>query len=181
MSQRGSFHSNQLTDMVALWHKSQPIVAAFVSASVSNEHDAEDLVQQVALAAAKDFDKYDPATPFLRWAIAIARNRILNYRRQATTGKIVFNSETIESLAQAAERYPYESSDLLDALRACLKLVKGRASQILEMRYMHIMKPDKIARRLSMTVNAVTVQLHRTRRALEQCINSKLSRKGEQV
>lgn len=63
----------QSRDLLARsWVRAQPSVLAFLVASTPQLSDAEDLLQEVAAQAARQFDKYDPDRPFLPWALGIA-------------------------------------------------------------------------------------------------------------
>ncbi|MBX2851008.1 MAG: hypothetical protein KTR15_04585, partial [Phycisphaeraceae bacterium] len=112
--------SEQRALMTELWYTHQPAISAYLYAAVPNFHDAEDLTQQVAVAVARDFDKYDPDTPFLRWAIVIARNRVLNHRRSFAMSKIVFSQDTLDALAKAAPDQKPITTAYKTALDNCL-------------------------------------------------------------
>ena len=102
-------------------------VARYISSHVSNEHDREDLVQQVFLNATAALDGYDPgrAAPGT-WLYAIARNAVTDYFRRggrepaaveldeacggerysggAEPEERLLTQETLETLAEALER-----------------------------------------------------------------------------
>lgn len=156
--------------MAELWHEWHPAVHAFIRSAVPNFHDGEDLLQQVAVAVARDFHRYDPDRPFIHWAIGIARNRVLHYRRSAVMSKLVFSQTTIESLADAAHQVRPANSDLKDALRKCIEKLQARACQILTLRYEENLKPREIAPRLGLSANTVSAVLHRTRKVLDDCV-----------
>lgn len=160
--------------MTELWYAHQPAISAYLYAAVPNFHDAEDLTQQVAVAVARDFDKYDPETPFLRWAIVIARNRVLNHRRSFAMSKIIFSDETLEALAAAAPDQQPITTAYKAALDACLDQVQNKSREALSLRYEEDLRTKEIATRLDMTANAVSVLLHRTRTALAECMKKKL-------
>ncbi|MGB0767950.1 MAG: sigma factor, partial [Phycisphaeraceae bacterium] len=122
-----SNESDARARLAELWHASQPTVSAYLFASVPNHHDAEDLLGQVAVAVARDFDQYDDAQPFVRWAIGIARHRVLNHRRQYAMNKVVFSQETIEALANAVPVEPARQSDFKAALKACIEQLQNQA------------------------------------------------------
>jgi len=168
---------NSMSDsehIARLWHKAQPIVGTFIASAISNRHDVEDLLQDVAVAAIQDFEKFDPDTSFLRWTLAIARNRVLNYRRKQAMNRHVFNTEVLDCLAEAAEQHDENMEDRLEALGECIARLHGKSARVLEMRYMREEKPGDIAKRLGMTCNSVFVLLHRTRKALEKCIKYRM-------
>lgn len=158
--------------MAELWHKWQPTISAYLQAAVPNYHDAEDLLQQVAVAVARDFDKYDPQTPFGHWAIAIARHRVLNFRRSKAMSKVVFSQETMDLLAEVLPDEPPVTSDFKAVLDQCLEKLQDRARAVLSLRYEEDLRADDIAPRLGMSSSAVSVLLHRTRKALAHCVRS---------
>lgn len=160
--------------LAELWHTHQPAISAYLYAAVPHFHDAEDLTQQVAIAVARDFDKYDPETPFLRWAVAIARHRVLNHRRSHAMSKVVFSQETLEALAEAAPQQQPATPAYRWALDNCLGQLQSKARAALNLRYEDDLRAKDIAPLLNMTANAVSVLLHRTRAALAQCIKKKI-------
>ncbi|MEO0476744.1 MAG: sigma-70 family RNA polymerase sigma factor [Planctomycetota bacterium] len=164
--------------LAELWHASQPSVSAYLFAAVPNHHDAEDLLGQVAVAVARDFDKYDETQPFVRWAIGIARNRVLNHRRKFAMSKVVFSQETIEALANAVPVKPAKQSEFKAALKACIDKLQNQARKAITLRYEDERKPKSIAAELDMTPNAVSILLHRTRKSLADCVQD--SMEGEQ-
>lgn len=157
------------------WHKWQTSIRAYLVAAVSNYHDAEDLLSQVAVAVARDYEKYDPQTPFIRWAIAIARNRVLNYRRSKAMSKLVFTQDTLDRLAGAMpEEAPAEAATKA-ALDDCIAKLQARSQQALTLRYEQDLKPREIAPRMGMTATALTSMLHRIHKALAKCVKQALA------
>lgn len=157
------------------WHKWQTSIRSYLVATVYDYHDAEDLLSQVAVAVARDFEKYDPETPFIRWTLAIARNRVLNYRRQKATSKLVFSQETLDLLEGAMPQEPPAEAAAKAALDTCIEKLQERSQQALRLRYEQDLKPREIAPRLSMTATAVTSMLHRVHKALGKCVKQALA------
>ena len=160
--------------MAGLWHKHQPAISAYLFAAVPNFHDAEDLLQQVAIAVARDFDQYDPATPFMKWAIVIARNRVLNHRRTHAMSRVVFSQETLDVLADAAAEQTPATGAFKSALDYCLGTLQDKARKALTLRYEEDLRVGAIAERMGITESAAGVLLHRTRKALEHCLKHRL-------
>ncbi|MFI4862086.1 MAG: sigma-70 family RNA polymerase sigma factor [Phycisphaerales bacterium JB063] len=171
----------QRKDLAVLWTQAQPHVAAFVSSMVLDFHAAEDLIQQVAVAVAEQFEDYDPARPFVPWSIGIARFKVYNYYRKVKRDKHVFDTEAMDGIARACSELEPELDMRKQALDTCVKRVQGRAATVLEMRYLREMKPARIAQKTGMTANAVSVMLHRIRAALQKCIEHELAsdRRGD--
>lgn len=163
-----------------LWSEAQPVVAAMIVGAVVDFQHAEDLVSQVAETVVKKFGEYDRSRPFVPWALGIARNIVLrHYERRAGDRLVFFDDRTLTALAVAQEEVASEAAERLALMRQCLAEVKGKTRRVMEMRYLHGLKPAAIGRALDMTSNAVWVMLHRGREAVARCVQLKLAAAGE--
>lgn len=162
-------------ELTVYWTQAQPIVSAFISSMVQSFQDAEDVLQMTAITLAKKYDQYDRNRPFVAWAIGIAKYEVLTYRRQKAKDRHVFDDAIVDQITQAYQETASELTGLRNALRKCLKEVKGRSRKMLELRYIRELKPTRIGRQLGMTTNAVFVALHRIRVALRDCIEQRLT------
>jgi RNA polymerase sigma-70 factor (ECF subfamily) len=162
-----------------LWMESQTVVASFISSSIPDFHAAEDVLQQVAVAVAKDFETYDSERPFIAWAIGIAKFRILAYLRKRRNDRHVFDDRMVVHLADAFEKINLEVDPIRHALGECIQSVNGRSRQALQMRYVDDMKPAAIAEAFGIKPNAVSALLYRARAALGDCIRKRMA--GEKV
>ena len=116
-------------------------VMRYIGSHVFNEHDREDLLQQVFLNAVAALDGYDPARAAPgTWLYAIARNTVTDYfrrgGREPTTAELdeayggdeaygdevyggaepeaqLLTQETLEALAQALERLPERERNIV--------------------------------------------------------------------
>ena len=169
----------QQTRMVLLsrlWSEAQPVVAALVAGAVVDFQHSEDLVSQVAETVVLKFDEYDRARPFTPWALGIARNVILrHYEKRAGDRLVFFDGTILSAMAVAHEQVAGESAERLVAMRKCLAEIKGKTRRVMEMRYVHGLKPAAIGHSLDMTTNAVWVMLHRGRDAVAKCIGRRLA------
>ena len=69
---------------LSLFLRSEREIFRYVAALIPNVADAEDIVQQTALALWEKFDAYDPNQPFTPWACRFALNKARQWieRRQ---------------------------------------------------------------------------------------------------
>lgn len=162
-------------EIAVFWTNAQPAVAAFVSSIVPKFQDADDILQQVAVAIIKSYDKYDKNRPFVAWAIGIAKNEILMYRRNHSKGRLILDTKAIERISEVYEKESAKFDDMRKALDICIKKLKGRWKHILEMRYLSELSISRIAQKLGMTHSSVYTALHRIRLALRECINRQIS------
>ncbi len=172
--------TNSLTSLASLWYQALPVVSAYVFGAIPNFHEAEDVIQQVAVTVTDKFSEYDPRHPFTRWAIGIARIKVLQHFDSQRRDRHQFCSEALEAIAASYTRLSPELDSLKAPLEQCIERLTPRSQQMLELRYVRDLKPRQIAVMLGMTSTAVTSLLHRLREALRRCIEQR-GHRGEGV
>lgn len=161
-------------EIAVLWTRAQSAVAAFISSIVPGFQDSDDILQQVAVAVIKNYDKYDSDRPFVAWAIGIARNEILMYHRKNSQSKLIFATEIIQKISEVYEKESEKFYDTRKALDVCIKKLKGHSRRMLEMLYFSELNIPRIAQKLGMTAGSVYTAFHRIRLALRDCINHEM-------
>jgi RNA polymerase sigma-70 factor (ECF subfamily) len=162
-----------------LWTDAQPAVAGFVRGMITDPATVDDVLQEVALALYTGFAGYDPARPFVAWALGIAKHKVHDrWRAAARSRQVVHDPELLEALAEVSE----EMADDLDAerraLQECLSQVEGRPWDLLQLHYVQGHQPRDIAGKLGLEAGHVRVLLNRVRNALKQCVERRLVREG---
>jgi RNA polymerase sigma-70 factor (ECF subfamily) len=160
----------QARQLSVLWTKAHPIVSAYFRSCLWDFHQAEDLLQETAAAAAEKFTTYDPSRSFTSWVLGVARNKLLHYHRTHANDRHVFDDTAIKELADVYADMEPEITAMHTALESCIDQVQGRPRKLLEMRYVRELTPARIATMTGMNANAVSVMLHRVRRLLRECI-----------
>ena len=118
------------------WTEVQPIVAGYINAVVPDFQEAEDLLQDVAVILLRKFSEYDAQRPFLAWAIGIAKREVLMARRSLCPESLLcYQADLLDRISQVYEDLAPELEDRSRALRECLQTIKGRASELLRLRY----------------------------------------------
>jgi RNA polymerase sigma-70 factor, ECF subfamily len=168
-------HKVEPASFATLWAAASPRLRAYVLLFVSPQHDAEDVIQETALAAAKDFDRYDPHRPFLDWTIGIARNRVReHYQRRDRRRKMVFDTGAMEALEDAYQSMADQLDDVRDGLDYCLGRLPSRARQLVEYRYLLSLSPAEIASRVGTTSASVYARLSQIRNVLRECVQRRM-------
>ncbi|MFM7799197.1 MAG: sigma factor [Planctomycetota bacterium] len=88
----------------AQWTLAQPAVSAFVHAVVIDRAERDDVLQDVAIAVLESFPSYDPARPFVPWAIGIARHAVADSLRRRLRAPMRLGDAATDALA--ARRNP---------------------------------------------------------------------------
>lgn len=161
-----------------LWTLAQPVVSAFVTSVVRDFTARDDVLQEIAVAVIESIDRYDGQRPFVAWALGVAQNQVGLYLRRERRDRLVFDEQTITTLASAFATISTRESQKLDALQECLRGLEGRARELCELRYRRDLKPAAIAEMVGMTANSVAKTLQRIRDQLRDCIDRKAAWEG---
>lgn len=157
------------------WMSAEPAVSAYVFASVSGFHDAEDVIQRIAQELARRFDEYEPNRPFVGWALWIARSRVIDFYRTQGRSRVVFSDELLGQLADTMARQAEGRSHRREALEVCLDELPPRSRRLLDLRYVEEMSAEDAAQEIGSTAGSVRVLLSRVRTVLALCIKQRLS------
>ncbi len=160
------------------WTQVQPAIAGYLAAVVADPHQADDLLQEVAIALLRKFPDYDPQRPFVAWAMGMAKTAILSWRRDQGRAQRRFQDATIELLTAGWEEMMPELDERRSALQLCVQQLQGRGRELLALRYEEELAPPAIADRLGLSQVAVRVALTRLRTVLQSCIERRLARGG---
>jgi RNA polymerase sigma-70 factor (ECF subfamily) len=168
--------NHDLGAFASLVQRHHGAVWACLAVRMDNRHDAEDLTQEVFLAAFRKIDSCDPERPMAPWLRGIAMNLLANHRRKFRAMPVGLNDE-LQSLLDAEIAGQFKEAgegEMLDALRDCLGLVDGPSRALLKLRYTDGCSIDEMAQQLQKRPSALSMQLHRLRVVLGDCIAAKI-------
>lgn len=167
--------NQKLEEFTHHWLEVEPSVSAYVFASISGFHDAEDVVQRIAQELARRFDEYDSSRPFVGWALWIAKSRVIDFYRAQSRTRVVFSHELLAQLADTIVKQADRRSDRREALEACLDELPRRSRRLLDLRYVEELSAAEMARETGSTSGSVRVLLSRVRTVLASCIERRLA------
>lgn len=157
------------------WLEAEPSVSAYVFASVTGFHDAEDVVQRIAQELARRFDEYDSSRPFVGWALWIAKSRVIDFYRAQDRMRVVFSDELLSQLADTITKQADGRSHRREALEVCLDELPPRSRRLLDLRYVEELSAAEMARETGSTSGSVRVLLSRVRSVLASCIERRIA------
>lgn len=160
---------------IRLWIQHQNDLLRTIAPLVGSMDDAQDVLQETALALLKKFDKYDQQQPFLPWAKQFARYEVLMHHRRRQ--RYTFLSEQlIEALAKRQKEWETIGENRRRILIDCMDKLSESDRLLLRQRYA---EPDttiqQVAQVTGRTANALYKALQRIRRQLVFCIERKLA------
>jgi len=166
--------SRQTEQFATLWTSAQATISGFIRTLIPDYHQAEEVLQRVAVVLVRKFENYDQARPFAAWAIGVAKFEVLYFRRQYATDKHVFDDEIVERVAISFQRIAEDTDPRYEALEQCIDELEGRAKEVLDMRYGRELKSGAIADEMKLSTGAVRMLLCRVRAALRVCVERRI-------
>lgn len=131
-------------------------VERFVRFRMHSKADAEDILQEVFLAAYQKFPQLKNKSSFKAWIVSIARNKCIDYfRKKAAQYEIPIDELTEKELSNGR----YGVSEIY-TVRETLCLLGDKDKQILYLYFWKEMPQAEIAKRLNIPVGTVKSRLH---------------------
>lgn len=155
----------------------QRSIRTCLAVRLSNPHEAEDLAQEVFVTAFGQIARFDGDRPFGPWLRGIALNLLRNHQRKFRPEYIGGHEELgrlLEARIGATLQEPRESA-MCDALVECLERIDGPSRALLQRRYGDEVSVRALAEELHRGYSALTMQLHRLRTLLAECVESKIA------
>jgi RNA polymerase sigma-70 factor, ECF subfamily len=155
---------------LSLFLRSEKEVFRYVASLVPNIADAEDIVQQTAVALWEKFGAYDPARPFTPWACGFALNKARQWTERRQRWQALLSGGLAEEVAQRREELRPELELRLKHLESCLAKLPDEQRSIVEGYYYYRTEIETLADKSGRTVAATYKSLQRIRRSLQVCI-----------
>jgi len=174
--------SNQLSSektaaqqrFLSLFLRSEREIFRYVSALVPNVMDAEDIVQQSAMALWEKFDAYDPTLPFTPWACRFALNKARQWIERRQRWQALLEHGLAEDLAQRRMELQPEFEVRLRHLEGCLGKLAQAQRALIEGYYYERVRIETLAERSGRTPAAIYKMLQRIRQTLQHCVESSM-------
>lgn len=141
-----------------LYRESFELVYGYVRSNMPSNTDAEDIVAEAYLKAARSFASFNPKrAKFSTWVVTIARNcMVSHFRKERPTVAIDDIPESIASV-----KGEHDAVDDRDLANRLLAILDDEERQIVLMKYREDMRNVDIARELDMNASTVSTVLSR--------------------
>jgi len=165
-------------DFLRLYVEHEPSLRGFVRSLVPTLEDANDVMQEVAMALWKRFGALDAPENFRRWAFGVARLEALEFLRKKSRDRHVFGEALLAQLADDAEEMADQFVEERKALDVCLQKLPSEQRRLVEAAYAPGVRMDELAARIGRTAMAVYKSLHRIRMMLAECTKREMAKEG---
>jgi RNA polymerase sigma-70 factor (ECF subfamily) len=149
------------------YNKYYQSVRGFVAKRIDDEGLAEELTNDILMAAIKSLPNYDNKCSEFSWICSIAKHKIIDYYRKKKIKTVLFSvSEVFEDVADKALSPERESieAELKGEIKKTLRELKAGYGSLLRLKYVDGMKIRQIAGILKLSVKAVESRLIRAKK-----------------
>lgn len=134
--------------------------------------EADDVVQEVFLAALKNLRRFRGRSSLSTWLTRIAINKCRTHRRRRFLRERLFRAAGDEAglvRVGPADR-AHMAGETFERVRRAVARLPGRYREVVVLRYLEEMPVEQITRTLGLSRNAVEVRLHRARQRLRAAL-----------
>jgi RNA polymerase sigma-70 factor len=151
-------------------------VRGFLRSRIRDWAAADDLAQDVFVTAFRRIKTYSGDASFEGWLRGIAINHLRNFIRKRREQCIGGNDELQALIDRGADAFLSngDESGALDALHKCLGKIDGPSRELLNQRYVTGKTVREISAESGKGYSALTMQLHRLRELLAECVQKKM-------
>ena len=149
---------------VAAYTQHLPAISRYLSRRVDRTH-VEDLAADVFAIAWRKRDSVKPGEE-LPWLYRIAANLVANHRRRQAAGASFLSAFRVADSAPSAEDIVIADQSLAAAWRT----LKARDREIIALAVLEDLPVSAIASALQLSPNAVSIRLHRAKKALADAL-----------
>ena len=159
----------QLSRFVERLTEAQSALYGAIHTLLAGNPNVADVLQETNRVLWRKAADYDPARPFLPWALTIARFEVMAQRKRQSRDRLVFDDALLDDIAAEYERQSVHDG-ALQALEGCLQKLPTHQRELVDRRYVHGESVNDIAARQGRAANAISALLYRIRSVLAQCL-----------
>lgn len=144
-----------------------------------NKQDAQDLVQEAALRAYRNFGKFRPGTNFKAWVITILRNTFINEYRKRRKEPPMADFEKVKDFISLPEISGAQEEIFSERIRSLIDKLPEKLRTTIMLFYAEGFSYKEVAKIMDVPVGTVMSRLWTARQTLKEEVCSYGSRERE--
>ena len=156
--------------------QSQQRLFGFLFKRLADREQAREVLQRTNLVLCRKADNFELGTNFKAWAMTVANYEVMAYRKTQARERLVFTDEVDAMIGTADDGRSSAQSARVAHLKHCLQGMSLKNRELLDWRYQGERTMVQIAEDIGSTIGAVKVKLHRLRRQLLGCIQTRMQK-----
>ena len=165
----------QHDDFLRLLLKHEREILRYVLAIVPHIADAQEIVQETAVALWNQIHHYDPSRPFAPWACRFAANKAKEYLRKQGRWNGFLDEKVASMLLARRDEMATQLDKRVEPLRDCLSELPLPQRTVIEKYYFERTPVEQLAVDLGRSAASLYKSLQRVRMSLMDCVNGKLT------
>lgn len=181
MSEKSSVPSEPTApseEFIQLFSRSQRQIFLYILSLVGNPDDAEEILQETNVVIWQKYHRFQMGTNFIAWTFQIAKFEVKRFREKRRHSKLMFCDELLDMLDADTQNMQDEFDGRRVALQECLKKLRPKDRELVEMRYEPGNRGIGVAETIGRPSNSVYQSLSRIRKTLLECVNRRLAADG---
>ena len=153
--------------MAGFYEKYHKRVFGYVVKKINDEGVAEELTNDIMLAAINSLSNFSGKCSEWSWVCSIAKHKVIDYYRKKKLKTILFSvSPVFEEIADKAlgPEKDYLKNELKNEIKKTLKELSEGYGKVLRLKYVEGFKVEQIAKRLKTSVKTIESRLFRARK-----------------
>ncbi len=163
-------------EFLRLFLASQKDIFRYIAVLVPFLQDAEDILQQTAMALWLKYDAYDPSYPFTPWACRFALLEVKEFLRRNRKWHALLDDDLACQLLARREAMAAEMDRRFVHLAGCLEKLSPQQRSLIEGYYYQRQSVEDLAAAVRRTVDAIYKSLQRIRQTLLECVTTSMRR-----
>lgn len=144
-----------------------------VMVAVPNRADARDIMQECSVALWRQFSNYDAHRPFVPWALGFVRMEVRRFLRNSRRRSLL-SERAAELLLHDEQKHAKNLDARHQHLKQCIDVLPRDHRRLIFGYYHQEQSANELSEISGRSVDAVYKMLQRIRRALHDCIQSRL-------
>ena len=161
-------------NFIHLLTESQNRLYGYIYTMIGDHSRSKDVLQETNLVLWRKYAEMPQIDNFNAWSFTVCKFQVMAYLRDKKRDRLLLDPELAEMISEKAEQENSLLSQAQPQLRKCIAELPEQNRSMIEMKYFKKMMMQDIAEKLKRSLSAVKVSIHRTRKALQDCIRSKM-------
>jgi RNA polymerase sigma-70 factor (ECF subfamily) len=157
---------------LGLYAEHQAALHTFIRSMLPGREEAAEVLQNVIVIL---WQKFETAQDFKKWAFGVARLEVLKFLQTRKRDRHIFDDELVNQLADRAVLLEQQHLAEREALEGCLQKLPAAHRELVLRAYTKGTTINDLAALRGQTPMALYKWLHRTRQALQECVQSTVS------
>ncbi len=157
-------------ELTTYWGQFSNELLNYIKKRVKNDHDAEDILQDVFIKIYKNFEKLNDHRKLKAWMYKITNNTIIDFYRKSKDPMIQF--EKVESVIANSHQLQNMNDEIISCLIQFINELPDNYREPLEMHDLKGIKHQDISKHLSISISGSKTRVHRGREKLREILSN---------